>query len=275
MASRIRQTFQRLKKERAKALVPFVTAGDPSFSVTTALLPALERGGADLIEVGVPFSDPMADGPVIQKSSERALKKGATLKKVLSLVAGFRQKSRKTSATPVLLMGYFNPILSYGLEAFARDAAKAGVDGAIVVDLPPEESGELDRSLKKHGLDLIYLLTPTSDAERIRIVCKRARGFVYFVSITGITGAGLNAEGEIRKKVAEIRKRTKLPIAIGFGISKPEHARAMGKIADGVVIGSAVVKLVESKKGRAPAALEKFVRSMKSAANGMEDRGKL
>lgn len=263
MASRIQKTFQRLKKERAKALVSFVTAGDPSLAATAPLLSALEKGGADVLEIGVPFSDPMADGPVIQKSSERALKKGANLKKVLSLVAGFRKKS----AAPIVLMGYFNPILSYGLEAFARDAAKAGVDGTIVVDLPPEESVELDRALKKRGLDLIYLLTPTSDAERIRIVCRRARGFVYFVSITGITGAGLNAEGEIRKKVAEIRKCTRLPIAIGFGISKPEHARAMGKIADGVVIGSALVKLVESKKTKAPAALEKFVRSMKSAAN--------
>jgi tryptophan synthase alpha chain len=259
--SRIQNAFRRLKKNRGKALVPFVTAGDPSLKATRSLIACLEKGGADLIEVGVPFSDPMADGPVIQKASERALSRGVTLKKVLSLVSA----SRRTTQVPIILMGYFNPILAYGIEAFARDAARAGVDGAIVVDLPPEESADLDRALKKHGLDLIYLLTPTSDADRIRVVCRRARGFVYFVSMTGVTGSRLKSEEEIRRKVGEIRKCTKLPIAIGFGISGPEQAKAMARIGDGVVIGSALVKLIESgsKRGGLAARVERFVRSMK------------
>ncbi|HEX5035842.1 MAG TPA: tryptophan synthase subunit alpha, partial [bacterium] len=174
MANRIQKTFQALRKKREKALIPFLTAGDPTFPASLNQFAALDRGGADVIEIGVPFSDPMADGPVIQKASERALAGGANMKKVLALVAA----ARRTTQTPILLMGYFNPILSYGPEAFARDAAKAGADAVIVVDLPPEESAGLDRALKKNKLDLIYLLTPTSDAERIRIVCKRARGFV-------------------------------------------------------------------------------------------------
>jgi tryptophan synthase alpha chain len=261
--NRIQKTFRRLNRNGAKALVTFVTAGDPSLDATRKILGSLERGGADVVELGVPFSDPMADGPVIQKASERALARGATLKKVLSLVAD----CRKRSEVPILLMGYFNPILAHGIEAFARDAARAGVDGAIVVDLPPEESAELDRALKKYGLDLIYLLTPTSDADRIRIVCRRARGFIYFVSITGITGARLKSEEEIRRKVAEIRSQTKLPIAIGFGISKPEHARAMAKIADGVVVGSALVNLIEkhARSRKLTAKSEAFVRQLKSA----------
>lgn len=259
--SRIAGAFRALRKNEKKALIPFVTAGDPSADVTKSLILALERAGADVIELGVPFSDPMADGPVIQKASERALAKGMTLKKVLGLVA----QVRKISQVPLLLMGYFNPILSYGLERFARDAAKAGVDACIVVDLPPEESGELDRYLKKAGIDLIYLLTPTSDAERIRIVCKRARGFIYFVSMTGVTGAALKSEQEIRRKVTEIRRATKLPIAIGFGISRPEQARAMAKIGDGAVVGSALVDLINKNAKNPSPKAEAFVRHLKDA----------
>lgn len=259
--SRIASAFGALKAKKQKALIPFVTAGDPSPDATKDLIIALEGAGADVIELGVPFSDPMADGPVIQKASERALAKGMTLPGVLSLVADVRE----TSQVPLLLMGYFNPILSYGLDRFARDAAHAGVDAIIVVDLPPEESEELDRSLKKAGIDLIYLLTPTSDAERIRIVCKRARGFIYFVSMTGVTGAALKSEREIRAKVGEIRRCTKLPIAIGFGISTPEKARAMAKIGDGAVVGSALVELIhKNAKNPAPVAAA-FVKKMKAA----------
>lgn len=242
--SRVSEKFKQLKKEGRKALVCFVTAGDPSLGDTAKIVLALERGGADIVELGVPFSDPMADGPVIQKASERALAKGATLPKVLGLVRALRMKTQ----IPILLMGYYNPILAYGLTRYAKDAAKAGVDATLVVDLPPEESAALDRELKKNGIDLIYLLTPTSDAERIRKVAPKGRGFLYFVSITGITGARLKSEDEIRKKVSEIRWRTKLPIAIGFGISKPGQARAMAKVADGIVVGSALVKLVEKGK---------------------------
>lgn len=264
--SRIGTAFRRLKKDKKKALIPFLTAGDPNPAATRKLILALEGAGADVIELGVPFSDPMADGPVIQKASERALAKGITLKKVLALVS----QVRKASQVPLLLMGYFNPILSYGPERFASDAAKAGVDGAIVVDLPPEEASELDRALKKAGIDLIYLLTPTSDAERIRIVARRARGFLYFVSMTGVTGARLKSEAEIRKKVAEIRKYTKLPIAVGFGISSPEQTRAMARIGDGVVVGSALVKLIDagSRRRGLTDRVRGFVRSLKAAMDG-------
>jgi tryptophan synthase alpha chain len=231
------------------AFIPFMTAGDPSLSASKKLFLALEKGGADLIEIGVPFSDPMADGPIIQKASERALKRGVTLKKVLNLV----KEIRKVSETPIVLMGYYNPILAYGLKKYAQEAASAGVDANIVVDLPPEESEELDRELKKAGIDLIYLLAPTSDAKRIRLVAKKARGFVYFVSMTGvtgmtgITGGKLKSQQEIRRKVKEIRRKIDLPVVVGFGITQPLQARAMGKIADGVVVGSALVSFIHKK----------------------------
>lgn len=259
--NRIQRRFRELSRRRQKALVTFITAGDPSLGTTKKIVSALESGGADLVELGVPFSDPMADGPVIQKASERALAKGATLKKVLRLV----REIRRTSQIPLLLMGYYNPILSYGLKRYARDAVAAGVDATLVVDLPPEEAVPLDRELKKNGIDLIYLLTPTSDADRIRKVASRARGFIYFVSMTGITGARLKSEGEVRAKVAQIRRFTKLPIVVGFGISRPDQARAMGKIADGVVVGSALVKLIEGSKRNPVPRVEAFTRSLKKA----------
>lgn len=230
------------------AIIPFITAGDPSLSMTKRLVLALEKGGANLVELGIPFSDPMADGPVIQRASERALKKGTTLRKVLEVVREVRRESR----IPILLMGYYNPIYAYGLAAYARDAARAGVDATLVVDLPPEESAELDRELAKVGIPLIYLLTPTSDRERIRLVTRRARGFIYFVSMTGITGARLNAQGVIRKKVAEIRRETDLPIVVGFGISKPGQVAAIARFADGVVIGSALVERIHCAAESSP-----------------------
>lgn len=230
------------QKEGRKALVTFVTAGDPDKETTPSLVLALEKGGADLVELGVPFSDPMADGPVIQKSSERALMHGTSLGDVLTMV----KKVRETSQIPLLLMGYYNPILSYGLKKFAKDAKNAGVDAVLVVDLPPEESEDLDQELQKAEIDFVYLLTPTSDEDRIKKVSERARGFIYFVSITGVTGGKLIGEKEIKSKMAQIRRHTKLPIAIGFGISTPEQAKSMSRFADGVVVGSAFVKLVES-----------------------------
>ncbi len=235
-------------------MIPFITAGDPNLAATKKLILALERGGADIVELGIPFSDPMADGPVIQKASERALAKGTTLAKVIGLV----REVRRQTQIPILLMGYYNPILAYGLRRYAVDAAKTGVDATLIVDLPPEESAELDRELKKVGIDLIYLLTPTSDRERIQKVARRARGFIYFVSVTGITGARLKSLQEIRNKVSEIRRYTRLPIAVGFGITQPSQAKEMARFADGVVIGSALVRQIERKKGRK---IEQFLKS--------------
>ncbi len=261
--NRIAETFRRLKKDKRKALVTFVTAGDPSLAATEKFVLALERGGADVIELGVPFSDPMADGPVIQKASERALKKGVTLTRVLSLVRDIRRYTR----VPIVLMGYYNPILAFGPARYAKEAARSGVDATIVVDLPPEESAPLDQELKKNGIDLIYLLTPTSDEARIRKVASRARGFIYFVSITGITGARLKSEDEVRRKVQEIRRYTKLPVAIGFGITTPDQAKVMSKAADGIVVGSALVKLIEKNAslGKAASKVERFVHALNAA----------
>lgn len=241
MSSRIRKTFQRLQKAQHKALIPFITAGDPSLAVTKKLVPALAAAGADIIELGVPFSDPMADGPVIQRADERALKHGTSLREILKLV----KEVRKTTQVPILLMGYYNPILSYGLKTYAAAARQAGVDATLVVDLPPEEAGPLKKELRKVGIDLIFLLTPTSDAERIRLVARQASGFVYFVSMTGVTGGALRGEQEIRTQVQAIKKQIKLPVVIGFGISNSAQARQMAKIGDGVVIGSALVASLE------------------------------
>lgn len=261
--SRISKKFKEAQKRKGKLLATFITAGDPSESMTEKLILAMEKGGADIIELGVPFSDPMADGPVIQKASERALAKGMTLKKVLQIVRNVRKKTQ----IPILLMGYYNPILAHGLRRYAADASKAGVDATLVVDLPPEESSDLDRELKKVGLDLIYLLAPTSDLERIRQVGSRARGFIYFVSITGITGARLKSEKEIQKKVTQIRTQTKVPIAIGFGITNADQAKKMSKIGDGIVIGSALVSLIQKNatSKQLPAKVESFTRRLKEA----------
>lgn len=241
MKSRIQKTFQNLKKTRRKALIPFITAGDPSLAVTKKLVPALAEAGADIIELGIPFSDPMADGPVIQRADERALKRGASLREILKLV----KEVRKTSQVPILLMGYYNPILSFGLKAYAEVARQAGVDATLVVDLPPEEARPLKKELRRVGIDLIFLLTPTSDAERIRLVARQASGFVYFVSMTGVTGGVLSGEREIAAKVREIKRQINLPVVIGFGISRPDQAKKMARIGDGVVIGSALVAHLE------------------------------
>ncbi len=247
-----------------KALISFITAGDPSLSMTEKIVYQLEKGGVDIIELGVPFSDPMADGPVIQASSERALKKGTSLKDVLALVKKIRHRSK----IPLLLMGYYNPIFAYGLSRYAKEAAKAGVNATLVVDLPPEESSDLDRELKKEGIDLIYLLTPTSDDARIKQVARKARGFIYFVSMTGITGAKLQSIFEIKKKIGRIRQLTRLPIVIGFGISTPEQAHQMSLLADGVVVGSALVKLIHqnvAKPSKCLNKVENFARSLRSS----------
>ncbi len=260
--TRIQKKFKDLARRKEKALVTFITAGDPDLSTTEKLIYDLEKAGADLIELGIPFSDPSADGPVIQRASERALKKGTTLQSVLKLVS----KIRKKSQIPLILMGYYNPILTYGNERFCDAASKAGVDALIVVDLPPEESEELHRPAKKHHLHIIYLLTPTADENRLKKVKKLASGFVYYVSMTGITGAKLQAIQEVQSKVREIQQQIKLPLCIGFGVRTPEDAKTLSKISDGVVVGSALVsELEKGGKKKGPLLLTRKVAAFKKA----------
>lgn len=261
--SQITQTFKRLKKEGKKALIPFITAGDPNLSVTEKLIYTLEGAGADIIELGVPFSDPMADGPVIQAASERALKKKVTLKQILSLVS----KVRKKSKVPILLMGYYNPVFVMGPEVFAQAAGRAGVDAVLIVDLPPEEAGDLKRFLKKNKIDLVHLLAPTSDQDRIKKAARSGSGFLYYVSLTGVTGAKLTITREIKNQIQKIRKQSRLPIAVGFGISRPDQARKVASHADGVVVGSALVKIVEreGRKKNLHKKVDLFINSLRKA----------
>jgi len=263
--NRISQKFKTLRKANKKALIPFITAGDPDLRTTEELIYTLEKSGADIIELGVPFSDPSADGPVIQAASERALKNKVTLDGVLNLVSRVRKKSQ----IPLLLMGYYNPLLQMGLETVAAKAAKAGVDAFLIVDLPPEESGDLRKELKKQDIALVHLLAPTSDETRIKLAAKSATGFIYYVSLTGITGAKLNFNSAIGTQVEKIRQHTKLPIAVGFGISKPEDVKKIAPFADGVVVGSALVKLIAENSRtqkdckKLTPAVEKFVSALK------------
>ena len=262
--SRIAGTFAELKQNGKKALVTFITAGDPDLAVTEELIPLMSQSGADIIELGVPFSDPMADGPTIQLSSERALAAGTTLPRILATVKTVRARTQ----VPIVLMGYFNPIFSYGLERFASDAAAAGVDGVLLVDLPPEEADEFKACADRHGIDVIFLLTPTSDETRIRTVVKRARGFIYYVSVTGVTGVRSGIEASVAGNVDVIKKRTTVPVAVGFGIATPEQAGEVAVTADGVVVGSAIVKLFEQHRGDAlKDALATFVSSLKKAVD--------
>jgi tryptophan synthase alpha chain len=240
--SRIQATFERLARERRKALIPYVTAGDPQPSVTVPLMHALAKAGADVIELGVPFSDPMADGPVIQRSGERALKNNVGLDQVVSFVAEFRKTN---SATPVVLMGYANPIEAMGLESFVETAQRAGVDGVLVVDYPPEESKELAAMLRARGMDMIFLLAPTSTDARIEQVARLASGYVYYVSLRGVTGAKHLDLEDVSARLPAIRGKTRLPIGVGFGIRDGETARAVARVADAVVIGSRIIQEME------------------------------
>jgi tryptophan synthase alpha chain len=240
--SRIAPVFQRLATQKRKALIPFVTAGDPTAGDTVALMHALVHAGADVIELGVPFSDPMADGPVIQRASERALKAGVSLDDVLAYVSEFRKRN---GDTPVVLMGYANPIEAMGIDAFARGAQAAGVDGVLVVDYPPEECAEFAALMKRHGIDMIFLLAPTSTDARIEQVARIASGYVYYVSLKGVTGAGHLDVADVGTKLSAIRGRTTLPLGVGFGIRDGESARAIGRVADAVVIGSRIIQEME------------------------------
>ncbi|MEJ0096759.1 MAG: tryptophan synthase subunit alpha [Bauldia sp.] len=249
--SRIDRRFAALKKEGRPALVTFVTAGDPDLDTSAAIIQALPKAGADVIEIGMPFSDPMADGPAIQASGQRALKGGQTLAKTLAMVQGFRAGD---DATPVILMGYYNPIYSYGNARFLDDAKAAGVDGLIIVDLPPEADDELCLPAIAKGLNFIRLATPTTDDKRLPTVLKNTSGFVYYVSILGITGTAAPDPVKVARAVERIKRHTTLPVAVGFGVKTAAQARAIGAAADGVVVGSAIVGAVShslDSEGRA------------------------
>jgi tryptophan synthase alpha chain len=241
--SRIATRFEALKGRGRTALIPFVTAGDPDPVVTVPLMHAMVSAGADLIELGVPFSDPIADGPVIQRATERALANGVSLTDVLEMVRQFRASDGET---PVVLMGYLNPIEVMGYRAFSSAADAAGVDGVLVVDVPPEEGHDLVVALREHALDLVYLLAPTSTAERIALIGQVASGFVYYVSVKGVTGAGHMDMDSVAAKVAEIKARIPLPVGVGFGIKDAETAALVAALADAVIVGSAIVGRIES-----------------------------
>ena len=272
--SRIGEQFAALKRQGKVALVPYVTAGDPRPEVTVPLLHALVSAGADLIELGVPFSDPIADGPVIQRATERALAHRVSLRRVLAMVEAFR---RDDARTPLILMGYLNPIEVMGYEAFAGAAKSAGVDGVLVVDVPPEESHDLVQLLRGAGIDLIYLLAPTSTEERIRKIGAVASGFVYYVAVKGVTGAGhLNAEA-VASKLAEIRPLIDLPLGVGFGIKDADSAGRVASVADAVIVGSAIVSRIEALQDepeKIPETIGAFLQELRRGVDGAAGRGR-
>ncbi len=253
--SRIEAYFQQAAEANEKVLVPFITAGDPNKEWTVDLMHTLVQSGAGIIELGVPFSDPMADGPVIQLADERSLEHGTSLKDVLAMVKSFRETNQ---STPVVLMGYLNPVEVYGYERFAEDAADAGVDGVLTVDLPPESAQKLTCELDKHGIDPIFLVAPTTKEERIRLIAQYAKGYLYYVSLKGITGAGHLDIDSVSDKLETIRKITDLPIAVGFGIKDAASANAVAGVADAVVVGSAMVNIVAENQTDKSALLEKL-----------------
>lgn len=272
--SRLAARFAQLKKQGRVALIPYITAGDPQPTVTVPLLHALVSAGADVLELGVPFSDPMADGPVIQQAAERALMHHISLRHVFDMVREFRKQD---STTPVVLMGYLNPIEVLGYAAFAEDASQAGVDGVLTVDLPPEEADEFVPAMRAHGLDPIFLLAPTSDAERLRRILAVASGFVYYVSLRGVTGAAHLDLTEVRTKVNGIKEKTALPVGVGFGIGTPEDAARVAAFADAVVVGSALVKRIAALAATPdgiPAEAATFLAGLRAAmdkANGLKE----
>lgn len=239
--NRIQKRFRKLEKEGKKAFIPFITAGDPDLDTSKALVLELEKRGADIIELGVPFSDPLADGPIIQRASQRALRKGVSLPKILELVKDLRQKVE----IPLILMGYYNPIFKYGEKKFIEKASDAGVDGLIIADLPPEEAQSLLKEVRKNNLALIFLLTPVSSEERIKLVCKSSQGFIYCVAYAGVTGEEKKDEENLKNLVARIHSLISTPVGIGFGISSPSAARKAASLAEAVIVGSAIIKKIE------------------------------
>ncbi|MGE5172717.1 MAG: tryptophan synthase subunit alpha [Betaproteobacteria bacterium] len=263
--SRIKNTFNRLKKKNETALIPYVMAGDPDLATTKKLILEMERAGSDIIELGAPFSDPLADGPTIQKAAIRALKNHTSIADVLGLVSDVRL----TSKIPLILMTYYNLIFKYGEERFVHDAVAAGLDGIILPDLPPEEAGTLIPPAKKAGLDTIFLLAPTSTADRINLVCKVSQGFVYYVSLTGVTGARTDVQHSVKDSLQKIKSVTDKPVAVGFGISSPDQAAQVAHWgADGVIVGSALVKVIE-ENGNSPELVEKATAFVKALKQGV------
>jgi tryptophan synthase alpha chain len=270
--SRIARRFAALREEGRAGLVTYMTAGDPDLETSAKLFAGLTAAGADLIEIGMPFSDPMADGPAIQEAGQRALKQGMNLRRTLALVHELR---RADHATPIVLMGYYNPIYRYGPEAFPRDAVDAGVDGVIIVDLPPEEDAELSGPARSAGLDLIRLATPTSDERRLPLIVERASGFLYYVAIAGITGTRSAASVAVANAVARLRRFTRLPVAVGFGIRTPEQAAAVARAADAAVVGSALVQRLAlnlNPDGRAqPGLVEAVLADVRALATAVRE----
>ncbi len=266
MVRAISDTFDRLRGQERKAFIPFITVGDPDLDTTVGIVRELVRANSDIVELGVPFSDPLADGPVIQRASERALRHGYRLADYFEAV----RRIRHESAIPLVLFSYFNPILHYGLEDFARDAHSAGVDGLLVTDMSPEEANEYCFCLERYALDPIFLVAPTSSSERIRKICACSRGFVYLVSRTGVTGVRDSISEALAPTVGRVRAQTHLPVAVGFGISRPEQVQAVWDLADGAVVGSAIVAQVEKEAGAPdlPARVGAFCRWLRGGVNG-------
>ena len=268
--SRIDHIFKTLRAKKEKALIPYIMAGDPYLERTEELVLAMELAGADIIELGVPFSDPIADGPAIQQAGQRALKWRTSLKDVLKLVADIRRKSE----IPLVLMTYYNPILKFGIEAFFKEAEASGVDGLIIPDLPPEEGRAVLEQSRRSGVDWILLSAPTTPTKRLLFLSQQTQGFLYYVSLTGITGASLKDLSGVRARLKMIRRMTDKPVAVGFGVSSPEQAKALGKIADGVIVGSAIVRLIEQhlEDPELPSIVAVLVKELKNALAGGSTR---
>lgn len=254
--SRIAGVFKKLKKANKKAFISYIMSGDPNLEATERFVIELEECGADIIELGVPFTDPLADGPTIQRASERALKQGVTLKKVLAFVENIRQRTK----IPLVLMTYYNPVFKYGDEAFIKEAVRVGVDGVIIPDLIPDEAGDFIKTARKYGLDTIFLLAPTSTEDRIKKVARASTGFIYYVSITGITGAKLFIDDPMKNTLTLASTIAKKPVAVGFGVSNQEEASIVAEISDGVIVGSAIVKLIAEGKD-----IKDFVKGLREA----------
>lgn len=258
--NRIDQTFGNLKKQGKKAFVAYITAGDPTLDISKRLMQQMQDCGVNLLELGIPFSDPLADGAVNQKAAERALKAGTSVKKIMAAIRDLR----KTSQIPVILFTYLNPILKYGLESFSIDARKSGVDGVLILDMPPEEGGEVGQLFQKQNIHLIYLIAPTSTPERIKTITEHTAGFIYYVSRMGVTGVQDKIQENIPDRVNLIQQRTSLPIVVGFGISKPDHVKQISRIADGVVVGSAIVQKIDHHQNDSDIVetVSKFIRQL-------------